>query len=178
MSPLATTQATDLAKLDAQEAAREKGQDLFQNQTGPDGVISAIAAQGEIPCSKSAYQKAMQWSFTPNFPSLAEQDGLLKSQQEVLTPLPPPPAAHKKKETLPPLPYTIEGDDAIVEFNSSSGVIETRGRKLFLIDKAAAEVANEAWQDYPVSIHFHCDRTSNCTLMHSGLGALHVRMMR
>jgi len=54
-----SAQSTDYAKLDAQEAAREKDQDLFQNQTGPDGVISAIAAQGAIPCSKRAYQKAV-----------------------------------------------------------------------------------------------------------------------
>ena len=77
-----------------------------------------------------------------------------------------------------PLPFTIEGDDAIVEFDPSFGVIETRGRKLFLIDKATAAAANTAWQDFPVSIHFHCDQMSNCVLMHSGLGALRVRMKR
>jgi hypothetical protein len=172
-----SAQWTDFAKLEGQELEREMDKDLFQNQIGPDGTISAIAAQGEIPCSKSAYLKAMTWSFTTNFPSLAEQDALLKRQQEVLAP-PPPPSARKKKPMLPPLPYTIEGDDAIVEFDPSSGVIETRGRKLFTIDELAAAAANPAWQDYPVSFHFHCDQMSNCTLMHSGLGALHVRMKR
>jgi hypothetical protein len=175
-------QATDYSKQDAQEAAREKGQDLFQNQTGTDGQIAGLGAQGEIPCSKSAYQKAMLWSFTPDFPSLAEQDALVKRQQDILNPPPPPPppppAKHKKKPALAPLPYIIEGDDAIVEFDPSFGVIETRGRKLFLIDKATAAAANTAWQDFPVSIHFHCDAMSNCTLMHSGLGSLHVKMRR
>ncbi|MFZ1085106.1 MAG: hypothetical protein WAN35_09100 [Terracidiphilus sp.] len=181
-SPVAEqpAQTMDFTKQDAQEAAREKGQDLFQNQTGADGMISAIAAQGEIPCSKSAYLKAMLWSFTPDFPSLAEQDALLKRQQDLLypPPPPPPPPAHKKKSTLKTLPYTIEGDDAIVEFDPSFGVIETRGRKLFLIDKATAAAANSAWQDFPVSIHYHCDALSDCTLLHSGLGALHVKLRR
>jgi hypothetical protein len=174
-------QTTDFAKQDAQEAARERGQDLFQNQTGADGMIAGLGAQGEISCSKSAYEKAMLWSFTPDFPSLAEQDALLKRQQELLAPPPPPPpppAAHKKKATLKPLPYAVEGDDAIVEFDPSFGVIETRGRKLFLIDKAAAAAANSAWQDFPVSIHYHCDAMSDCTLLHSGLGALRVKMRR
>jgi hypothetical protein len=175
-------QAIDFGKLDAQEAARERGQDLFQNQIGADGQIAALSAQGEIPCSKSAYQKAATWSFTPDFPSLAEQDELLKRQQDLLTPPPPPPpptaAIHKKKVTLKPLGYTVEGDDAIVEFDASFGVIETRGKKLFLIDKATAAAANPAWQDYPLNIHYHCDAMSNCTLTHSGLGALRVRMRR
>jgi hypothetical protein len=176
-----SAQTTDFARLDAQETAREQGQDLFQNQTGADGMISAIAAQGEIPCSKSAYEKAMTWSFTPDFPSLAEQDALLKRQADLLLPPPPPlptAATHKKRPTLKALPFTVEGDDAIVEFDPSFGVIETRGRKLFFLDKAAAAAANSAWQDYPVSIHYHCDPMSNCTLMHSGLGALRVRMRR
>jgi hypothetical protein len=177
-------QTTDFAKLDAQEAAREKGQDLFQNQTETDGQIAGLGAQGEIPCSKSAYVKTMLWSFTADFPSLAEQDALLNRQQDLLNPPPPPlpppppPAAHKKKATLAPLPYMIEGDDAIVEFDPSFGVIETRGRKLFLIDKAAAAAANTAWQDFPVNIHYLCDPMSNCTLMHSGLGSLRVKMRR
>ena len=176
-APPAVPPQADFTREDAQEAAREKGQDLFQNQNGPDGMLSGLGAQGEIPCSKRAYEKAQTWSFTPDFPSLAEQDALLKRQQELLTP-PPPPPAHKKKSKLPPLPYTVEGDDAIVEFDLSFGVIETRGRKLFLIDKAAAIAASSAWQDYPVSIHYHCDQMSNCTLTHSGLGGLRVRMRR
>jgi hypothetical protein len=176
-------QTTDFAQQDAREAAREKGQDLFQNRIGADGMIASLSAQGEISCSKSAYEKTMLWSFTPDFPSLAEQDALLNRQRnlQAKVTLPPPPsrsAARKKIATLAPLPYTIEGDDAIVEFDPSYGLIETRGRKLFLIDKAAAAAASSAWQDFPVNIHFHCDQMSNCTLMHSGLGSLRVKMSR
>ncbi len=174
-------QAKDYSKQDAQEAAREKGQELFQNQTGADGQLSGLSAQGEIACAKSAYEKAQGWSFVADFPSLTEQDALLKRQQDLLAPPPPPPPpppAHKKKPALAPLPYTIEGDDLIVEFDPSFGVIETRGRKLFLVDKAVAAAANTAWQDYPLSIHYHCDQMSNCTLTHSGLGGLRVKMKR
>jgi hypothetical protein len=178
-------QTIDFTKLDAQEAARERGQDIFQNQIGPDGQIMAINAHGEIPCSKSAYEKTTNWSFTPDFPSLAEQDQWLKRQQEMqfettrpAPPTPAAPAARKKKAATQLLPFTIEGDDAIVDFDAAQGVIATRGRKTFFIDKAAGAAADSAWQDYPVSIHYRCDQSTNCILTHSGLGGLRVRMRR
>jgi hypothetical protein len=175
----------DFARLDAEEAARVSGKDVFQNQLGADGQIASINARGEIPCSKRAYEKTAAWSFTTNFPSIAEQNGLLDLQKEpqssAAPPLSPPlpphsPAARKKIVPVKLLPYTIEGDDAIVDFDFSQGVITTRGRKSFLIDKAAA--ADPAWQDYPVSIHYRCDQSSACILAHSGLGSLRVRMRR
>jgi len=175
----------DFAQLDAREAARERDQDVFQNQIGPDGQITGLNAHGEIPCSKSAYEKATNWSFTPDFPSLAEQDRWLKRQQEMqfeatrpAPPAPAAPAARKKKAAIKLLPFTIEGDDAIVDFDAAQGVIATRGRKTFFIDKAAGAAADSAWQDFPVSIHYRCDQSSNCSLMHSGLGGLRVRLKR
>jgi hypothetical protein len=175
-------QTVDFAQLDAQEAARERDHEVFQNQIGPDGQITGLNAHGEIPCSKSAYEKAVNWSFAPNFPSLAEQDQWLKRQRELQDAAAHPsahaPAARKKKTTVQLLPFTIEGDDSIVEFDVAQGVIATRGRKTFFIDKAAGAAADSAWQDFPVSIHYRCDQSSNCSLMHSGLGGLRVRLKR
>jgi hypothetical protein len=178
-------QTIDFATLDAKEAARERDQEIFQNQIGPDGQITAINAHGEIPCSRTAYEKTANWSFTPDFPSLAEQDQWLKRQQELPAgaahPSPPAsaaPAARKKKAAIQLLPFTIEGDDAIVDFDAAQGVIATRGRKTFFLDKAAGAAADSAWQDYPVSIHYRCDQSSICTLTHSGLGGLRARMKR
>jgi hypothetical protein len=178
-------QTIDFAQLDAQETARERDQEIFQNQIGPDGQITAINAHGEIPCSKTAYEKTTNWSFTPDFPSLAEQDRWLKRQQEMqfeatrpAPPAPAAPAARKKKAAIKLLPFTIEGDDAIVDFDAAQGVIATRGRKTFFIDKAAGAAADSAWQDYPVSIHYRCDQSSICALTHSGLGGLRARMKR
>jgi hypothetical protein len=175
-------QTIDSAQLDDQKAARERDQDVFQNQIGPDGQITAINAQGEIPCSKTAYEKTTNWSFTPDFPSVAEQDQWLKRQRE----LPAgaagasstAPAARKKKAAIQLLPFTVEGDDAIVDFDAAQGVIATRGRKAFFLDKAAGAAADSAWQDYPVSIHYRCDQSSICTLTHSGLGGLRARLKR
>jgi hypothetical protein len=175
-------QTIDLAQLDAQETARERDQEIFQNQIGPDGQITAINAHGEIPCSKTAYEKTTNWSFTPDFPSLAEQDQWLKRQRELSAGAArassTASAARKKKAAIQLLPFTVEGDDAIVDFDAAQGVIATRGRKTFFLDKAAGAAADSAWQDYPVNIHYRCDQSSNCTLTHSGLGGLRARMKR
>ncbi len=172
----------DYAKLNAQEAAREQGMDIFQNQLGADGQVASISAQGQIPCSQKSYENAYSWTMSPNFPDIAEQDQWLKRQQELAAEAARPPAkvheTHKKATSIKILPYVVEGDDAIVDLDTFHGVIQTRGRKTFIFDKSNQAAYDYKWQEYPVSIHFRCDRNSECELMHSGLGALRVRMRR
>jgi len=181
--------AVDFSQTDAQEAARVKGKEIFKNQVGPDGQITGLSAQGEIPCTARAYEKAVAWSFSPNFPAIAEQDQLVERQQAIANPAHPPadetPAVRKKaaaakaaKVVQKPLGFTIEGDDAIVDFDTSRGTIETNAGKIFLIDKAGGTISDPRWQEYPVEIHYRCDRGSECILMHAGTGALHVRLRR
>ena len=172
--------ASDIAPLEAQEKKREQGKDIFQKQISPKGQVVALNAQGEIPCSAKAYENTVQWSFTSNFPSLAEQDEGLERQQEMRARAAQRDAARKaaNKAAEKLLPFSTEGDDAIVEFDVSRGVIVTSGRKTFFLDKTSMGSTSPVWQDYPVSIHFRCDQSTNCTLMHSGAGALRVRLKR
>ncbi len=178
-------QELERARYEANEPERELGNDMFQNQIGKDGQIISMHAEGEIPCSKKAYGNIFAWSFSSNFPAAAEQDELLKLQQEVqesearlsAAEL----AAHKKKtpkSAVRLLPFSMEGDDSIVEFDAQRGVIETRGGKTFYFDKTGGQGADPKWQDYPVSIHYRCDRAANCLLTQARLGALRVRMNR
>ena len=168
--------------LAAQEAERELGKEVFQNEIGPDGQITAIDAQGEIPCSEKAYASTSSWSFTPNFPSLAEQDELRKRQEAQANggrPSVEATAARRRVASIAApklLPFSIEGDDAIVEYDASRGIIETRYGKTFFFDKTSGDSAR--WQDYPVSIHYSCDRSSVCVLTHAGAGALRVKLTR
>ena len=172
--------ASALSAQDAQEAAREKGKDVFQNQLGANGQVASINAQGELPCSAKAYQKAANWSFSPDFPSLAEQKESLKRQ-----PASEAGAGHSASETTSArrkaapktavklLAFSVEGDDAIVDFDAAHGIVVTRGRKTFFVNKTATD---SRWQDYPVSIHYRCDRSSSCILMSPGLGDLRGKM--
>ena len=178
-------QEIERARYEANEPERELDNDMFRDQIGKDGQIASIFAEGEIPCSRKAYGNIFAWSFTSNFPAAAEQDELLKLQEEVqekdaqlsAAEL----AAHKKKtpkSAVRLLPFSMEGDDSIVEFDAQRGVIETRGGKTFYFDKTGGQGADPKWQDYPVSIHYRCDRAANCILTQARLGALRARMNR
>lgn len=179
--PNETPAAINYAQRDAVEQEREQGKDIFQYQLAPDGKVAALNAQGGIPCSATAYEKTTQWSFSTNFPSIAEQDEVLTRQREGRASATQNSAAHNKMAAKPAeklVPFSSEGDDAIVEFNVNSGVIVTSGRKTFFIDKTSAQRASPVWQEYPVNIHFRCSRSSDCTIMHSGAGALRAKLRR
>jgi hypothetical protein len=169
----------------AQEAERELGKEVFKDEIGPDGQIAAIEAQGELPCPGKAYGSAYSWSFVPNFPPIAEQDELLKRQEQEQTTAGSPAAeaapAHKKATRIPApslVPFSVEGDDVIVDYDVPRGIIETRAGKTFFLDKTSGGIANPRWQDLPLDVHYRCDQTSSCVLMASGAGALRVRMHR
>jgi hypothetical protein len=173
------------AQADGAEAAREKGKDLFELQAGKDGQIASINAQGDLPCSRSAYENATSWSFVPEFPSVAEQKDLLerlKERQEYAENLARRGANPSKVRAKKPAPNTvvffIEGDDSIVEFDAASGTIETRGRKTFAIDRSGAEAAVLKGSDLPLRIHYRCDQTGNCALTSQGAGVLHTRLRK
>jgi hypothetical protein len=180
----------DYSQADAKEAAREKGKDIFKNQVGTDGQVIAINAQGSMPCTAKDYEKAVIWSFTPNFPSVTEQDALLDRQNpkllpnnETPTPAGPQSSATRKKVAAKPVQtpvttFAIEGDDAIVDFEASRGVIETRGGKVFFLERSGGAASDPRWQDFPVEIHYRCDRFSECTLKHTGAGVLNAKLKR
>jgi hypothetical protein len=179
-------QGIEVARSEAEEIDREHGKNLFQNETGQDGRIGAITSQGQLPCSQGAYEKAVSWSFSSNFPSLAEQDQL----RDPLPEQKPEKAAGSSSRRSAPgkngrltqaenlLSFSVEGDDAIVEFDLSRGVIETSAGRSFFIDRKSAGDIAAAWQDYPVRVHYMCDRNAVCTLMHAGERVLHARMGR
>ncbi|MGP8268651.1 MAG: hypothetical protein ACLQLH_01160 [Terracidiphilus sp.] len=167
----------------ADELERERGNNLFQNIYGPTGQIVAISSEGTMPCSNSDWAKAVSWSFTSNFPTLDEQKALENSKEQSIADaarLTAQEAARKREKLRSSrnlVGYSIEADDAIVDFDAARGIIETKYGRTFFVKKSAAGV-DPSWQDYPVSIHLKCDRSSICTLMHGGAGALRARMSR
>jgi len=58
----------------------ELNRDIFQIDMTNSGRIGSITAEGDIPCSKDAYEQAAQWTFSSNFPTIAEQDAMLKTR--------------------------------------------------------------------------------------------------
>ena len=168
---------------DADEIKREQGQVLFQNVVGPDEKIVAINSEGTMPCSKSDWAKADSWSFISNFPTLDEQATLENDKEATLAAaakLAAQEAARKRgrlRASQNLVAFSIEGDDSIVDYDVARGIIQTKFGRTFFVRKIGRGV-DSRWQDYPVSIHYKCDRTSTCTIMHAGAGALRVRMSR
>ena len=170
---------------DAQEAAREQVNDVFDLQVGPNGQIASINAKGELPCTRNNYEDATSWSFVPDFPSIAEQTELLKKlkerREEEANQAFQSANAHRPRATKPApntVLYYIEGDDAIVDFEASSGNITTRSRKMFSIERGGAEAALLKSSDLPMRIHYRCDQNGSCSLMSHGAGILHARLRR
>jgi len=169
---LESARQAQLLRLQTQEAQREQGKDIFQEQTGSDGQIAAISSQGDIPCSKDSYEKVAMWSFSADFPSIAEQDDLLKQRAAAQAMADRAAPAHRRQAPKPvanPLSFAIEGDDVLVGYDPGAGVLETSTGQSFYVDKQANL---SGWQVFPLRIHYRCDQLSGCTIVRAGSGAV------
>jgi hypothetical protein len=190
----ASTQAAralDLAHSEAQELTREHDQDVFQNDLGRDGQTESITAQGEMPCSRRVFDRTASWSFAPNFLTVNEQAELQNHLSGINSDANTPSAQDlaggtpsasrrksKRKAQVAPTAYAIEGDDELVAFDFSKGVMETRGRKSFAMDKLSVGNNLAAWQDVPANIHYKCDLNSVCIIKRAGAGVVYARLRR
>jgi hypothetical protein len=77
-----------------------------------------------------------------------------------------------------PSRFFIEGEDAIVDYDASSGIIATRGGKTFTIDRTGTEAASLKGRDFPLPIHYRCDQFGACTLTSAGAGVQHTRLRK
>jgi len=184
-------QGFDIAQSEAQELKREYGQDIFQSDTGADGQSSSINSQGDLPCSKQAYERAVSWSFSSNFPTLEEQAALLKRQSDTTAAADTAaaqasaavkaPAARKKtkQKALPATEaFAIEGDDELVGYDSSRGIVETTTRKFLVLGNLIAGDNSAAWQDVPANVHYKCDLNAMCSLRRKGAAILYAQWKR
>ncbi len=184
-------QTDEMARLEAKEMERERGQDIFRNETGQDGQIQSISAEGEIPCSNEAYADTASWSFSPDFPSVGEQASLLQREKDDPA---NPDAAHaeaaavraaaaarrkaKRLAAEEPVRFALEGDDELVGFDPSRGIAKTSTRITFVVNAASAREAAAKWQDLPANIHYKCDMNGACTLSRRGAAVLNAHLRR
>ena len=169
---------SQITQMQAQEAARERGKDIFQSQTTPDNQVSAVNVQGTLPCSPDQYRRADYWDFNTNFPTLQEQAVLLDPKGALARGEFTPPS-HPSKRTLSRLPregFVIQGDDRITGYDSAHGTLWAEG-KAFQIDKRVGQVTATAWANNYSLIHYRCDQHANCALTAAGEAAvLHARL--
>jgi hypothetical protein len=168
----------DVAKLEAAELQREMGKDVFQATVGSDGKIDSLDAQGQLGCSMKEYGNAASWSFLPDFPTTSEQAAMVKpatAREEAAAPADNEHRRAKKKAAETASPFYIEGNDAIVAYDASSGALQLGFGKFFFLDKSGPEAKIVEEQDLPVKVYYKCDQGGMCTLAHTGAFVLHVR---
>ena len=172
---LQTARQSQIAQLQAAEASRERGKDIFQNQLTNEGEVSSVNVQGTLPCAPDQFKQASYWDFNTNFPTLDEQADLLN-----------PKASERAKEAAgrsskrpnfrPQEGYMIQGDDRVTEYDAANGLLWARGRT-FQIDRHSGQVTATVWANNSTLIHYRCDQQANCALTAAGgTAVLHARL--
>jgi hypothetical protein len=71
----------------------------------------------------------------------------------------------------------IEGDATVASFNDSTGKIETYEGSTFMLASASTGGSAIAWDDFPFNVHYRCDESGQCTMVHRGASAT-AKMVR
>src|SRR3569833_1069807 len=108
-----------VAQMQAAEAVREQWKDVFQSQTGPDGLVTAVNVQGSLPCSPDQYKRASYWDLNTNFPTLDEQAALLDPRAAARQARDAEPGSHSAKRVSrqPQTGFIIQGDERVMEYD-------------------------------------------------------------
>ena len=173
---MAAMKAAEDAALQSQQAAeaqRERGKDIFTNESNRDGQVIAINAQGSLPCSLDQYKRADYWDFDTNFPTVSEQTALVDPKAAKAQQQPrgsesenEPRQGRRKTPKKPTSAFFIQGDDRITDYDAARGMLEISG-KSFLI--GAGGQANAArWASNYLLVHYKCDQHANCVLTAGG----------
>jgi hypothetical protein len=171
---------TAISQMQAAESQREQGKDIFQNQTTTDGQVTALNAQGTLPCSPDQFKRADYWDFNTNFPTLADQAALLDPRLATAQHKELEPPAHPERRTVSKLAqqgYIIQGDDRVTGYDPIHGLLLAEEGKAFLIDKRTGRSTASAWASNYSLIHYKCDQHANCSLSSpGGLSVLRARL--
>ncbi|HEX4757388.1 MAG TPA: hypothetical protein VH308_05365 [Terracidiphilus sp.] len=176
--------AINNARLLGEEVTREHGKDIFQNNVGTDGQIESISAQGVMPCTKSQYQSTASWGFTSNFPVVAPAVGSHKPGSGLDGDLSAyggtpdtgqdtsraPVKVKRKIAALPVSHFSIEEDDAVVGYQTATGIIETRAGRSFQVENKDIVASEIKGIELPITIHYRCDQFGACAMAGVGSG--------
>lgn len=162
-----------ITQMQAVQVVRERGHDVFQNQIGPEGLVTAVNVQGALPCSPDQYQRASYWDMNTNFPTLDEQAALLDPRAAALKAKESEPGAHPAKRTSnrPQTGFVFQGDERVTEYDAARGQLWTQGRT-FRIDRMVGQATAMAWANNNTLIHYRCDQQANCALTAPGGSAV------
>lgn len=169
---------SEIAQMQAAEAQRERGRDIFQDQLGNDGLAMAVNVQGSLPCSPDQFRQANYWDFNTNFPTLDEQADLLDPKAAARRAKEAELATHPRGPRKLPLPgFVMQGDDRITGYDSARGMLWAQQGETFQIDRRLGQATATAWANNNSLIHYRCDQHASCALTAAGgTAVLHARL--
>jgi hypothetical protein len=146
------------------------------------GRMSARNAQSNI-ASTNPNAVVLAASVKPQTPEPADANTPPADLAAAQTPPDPQPtpAIHrkaKKRTAAAPGAFAIEGDDELVGFDTSKGVIQTSASKFFLVSSITAGDISAKWLDGPSNIHYKCDLNASCTLTRKGAAVLYAKLKK
>ena len=163
-------QRARLQTMQAQEQARERGNDILQNELGEDGKVVAVNTHGTLPCTAEQYKRVDYWDFATNFPTVEEQNALLHhlKEKQAARDLAARLAARHKKAAAMLSAFYQEGQERATRFDPGSGMLGTTDGKSFYIAKASDQATAANWAAESSLIYYKCDQRANCSLKHAG----------
>lgn len=159
-----------IAQLQAQETARVKGQDVFQDQLNSDGQIVALNAKGDFPCERKAFKHVDYWDMVTNFPTLDEQQALMDHQIKQATKQ----AAEARRTARLAnshrfaSAFYMQGDEHVTGYDATRSLLTTGPGTTFYIARRQDQGIAAAWASNFALIHYKCDQQASCALTHSG----------
>ena len=159
-----------VAQLTAQEQARLKGQDVFQDQVNADGQIVALNAQGDFPCDRKSFRHVDYWDMTTNFPTLDEQQALMDHQNQMAAKQASDARRASKAANARRFgsAFYVQGDEHVSSYDASRALLTTNPGRNFYIARKQDQATVATWAANYVLIHYKCDQQASCALTHSG----------
>jgi len=141
-------------------------------------AVVALIANGHFYCSRSDYNQQDRWNIDYRFPSLLAGAGQERTAEtKPLT---------VKNPSRPNLRITPQGaDDTLTGFDLSSGHLEVRSGKTFVIYREGEKDTTQGWQIWAdvthkqPGLHYECDARNECLIENEeNKQAVHGRLLR
>jgi hypothetical protein len=76
----------------------------------------------------------------------------------------------RKIAALPVSHFSIEEDDAVVGYQTATGIIETRAGRSFQVENKDIVASEIKGIELPITIHYRCDQFGACAMAGVGSG--------
>ncbi|MDR3773517.1 MAG: hypothetical protein P4L26_09240 [Terracidiphilus sp.] len=133
----------------------------------PAGVATTVALTGTLVHEHRAVRRR----------ALGRRHGHLRHRLHL--PLKPTVRAEQAAADVPEnFVFTVEGSMTVSSYDSPAATIETYEGESFTLDRSASDTTSVSWLEYPSDLHYRCDQSGSCTLLHAGAVVSNARRTR